>query len=131
MRVTIQAENAESSYRQIIQAGNHTFFADVGPEKGGEDTAADPHQLFYGAWGACTAMTIQMYARRKGWPLANVRVEFEESSRDGLPLIRKEIHLKGNLAPEQVDALKKIAEKCPVNKLITGDKHVQADIVSG
>jgi putative redox protein len=128
MPVTIDALPKEP-YRHIITANGHTFFADIPTEKGGQNTAPDPHQLLFGAWGACTAMTIQMYARRKGWPLEDVRITFEEEHRPGKkPIIKKCIRIAGpNLSEEQVRKLERIAEKCPVNQLITGEKQVEKD----
>jgi putative redox protein len=127
MPVTIEGMIQEP-YRQVIQAGKHTFFADVTPEKGGQDTAPDPHQLLFGAWGACTAITIQMYAQRKGWPLESVSVSFDEERESGkTPIVRKNMRIAGNLTEEQIEALKSVAEKCPVNQLITGEKQVIKD----
>jgi putative redox protein len=124
MPVVIEAMVKEP-YRQIIHANDHTFFADVTLEKGGQNTAPDPHQLLFGAWGACTSMTIQMYAQRKGWQLESVRVAFEEERQPGrTPTIRKDIQISGKLTEEQIQALERIAEKCPVNQLIVNDKQV-------
>lgn len=128
MPVTIDALPKEP-YRQIITANGHTVFADVAREKGGQNTAPDPYQLLFGAWGACTSITIQMYARRKGWPLEDVRVTFEEERRPGKkPLIKKCIRISGpNLSDEQIRKLERIGEKCPVNQLILGEKQVTRD----
>jgi putative redox protein len=128
MTVTVRSEGL-APYRQMITAGEHTFYADVTPEKGGLDTAPDPHQLMFGAWGACTAMTLQMYANRKGWPLEAVSITFNEERRDNHPRIRKRIELQGNLSPEQVARLEAIAEKCPVNQLIVGKKQVESSVL--
>lgn len=124
MPVTIEALVKEP-YRQVITANKHTFFSDVPPDKGGHDTAPDPHQLLFGAWGACTAMTIEMYAQRKGWPLESVQVSFDETRTAGkTPIIRKDIRVTGPLTDEQMQALEHVAEKCPVNQLILGEKQV-------
>ncbi|HEY9685348.1 MAG TPA: OsmC family protein [Coleofasciculaceae cyanobacterium] len=128
MAVTVRSEGM-APYRQTITAGNHTFFSDVTPEKGGQDTAPDPHQLMFGAWGSCTAITLQMYANRKGWPLEAVSVTFNEDRQDNRPLIRKQIELQGNLSPEQVARLEVIAEKCPINQMLLGEKQVESSVI--
>lgn len=127
MSVTVSSQG-QQPYRQIITAGAHTFFADVEAAKGGQDTAPDPHQLLLGAWGACTSMTLQMYAQRKGWPLDEVSVILTENKNGSQPVIEKNIQVKGPLTPDQVETLKRVAEKCPVNKLITGNKTVNSRI---
>lgn len=127
--VTIQSL-AGQGYRQQIQVGAHTFFADVTPDLGGQDTAPSPHEYLLGALGACTAMTLQMYAERKNWDLQGVSVRVDESNTTpagqtkAIPLINKTIDVRGNLDADQLAALKSVAEKCPVNKLITGEKQV-------
>jgi len=125
MPVTVETLLQEP-YRQVINANGHTFFADVPPDKGGQNTAPDPHQLLLGAWGSCTAMTIQMYARRKGWPLEGIHVTLNVKRQPGkIPVIQKDIQISGSqLTQVQMQALERIAEKCPVNQLITGEKQV-------
>lgn len=111
-------------YRQLIQAGAHQFYADLPTDKGGKETAPDPHQLFYAAWGACTNMTLQLYCQRKNWPLESVKTSFMEERRAGQAWVTKRIELTGPLDSEQQARLKQIAEKCPVNQLITGPPQV-------
>lgn len=125
MSVTVSS-TGQQAYRQTIQAGNHTYYADVKPANGGQDTAPDPHQLLLGAWGACTNMTVQMYAKRKGWALDEVSTTLSESKNGSKSMIEKNIQVKGNLTPDQITMLKTIAEKCPVNKLIMGEKDLHS-----
>ncbi len=115
---------AGHGYRQTIEAGKYQFHADLPTEKGGEGSAPDPHQLFYAAWGACTNMTLQLYCQRKGWPLAAVKTSFAEERREGQTWVTKRIELTGPLDAEQQTRLQQIAEKCPVNQLITGQTQV-------
>ena len=129
MTVTVTS-NVAQPYRQTIKAGNHTFYADVAPDKGGQDTAPTPHELLLGALGACTSITMQMYANRKQWPLDEVSVTLGETKtaaaagQPSRPQIEKKIEVKGNLTDDQLDRLKAIAEACPVNKLIMNEKQV-------
>ncbi|WP_373531187.1 OsmC family protein [Vampirovibrio sp.] len=128
MTVTVTTLPKEG-FRQTITSGPHTFFSDLPAEKGGQDTAADPHQLFYAGWGACTNMTLQLYCRKKGWPLQSVSTHFEEDKQGSKPSIRKRIEIKGNFDEAQLSRLKQIAEKCPVNRLIVNPKQIQVDLV--
>jgi putative redox protein len=126
MQVTVTAE-MDTLYRQVVEAGGRTFFADVPPDKGGQNTAPEPVQMLLGAWGACVNMTLQMYANRKGWPLTSVSTTASEETQGSRRILKKSIELQGDLTTEQVDRLKAIAEKCPVNQLITGEKDVQIE----
>jgi uncharacterized OsmC-like protein len=118
--------------RQEIDAGSHTFYADEPVDAGGDNIAPNPYELLLGALGACTSMTLQMYARRKGWPLEGVEVRLshrrdymrdceecaEKATR--IDVIDRRITLQGNLDQAQRLRLLEIAEKCPVHRTITG-----------
>jgi putative redox protein len=118
--------------RQEIDAGAHTFYADEPVDVGGDNTGPDPYQLLLGALGACTSMTLQMYARRKGWPLEDVEVRLSHrrdyardcEDCDAQPVridqIERRITLKGDLDQGQRARLLEIAEKCPVHRTLTG-----------
>lgn len=118
-------------YTQNITAGDYKFTADVDDSMGGENEGPNPHQLMLGSLGACTSITIQMYAERKGWALEEVTVSLtEEKTADpenpsrNIPKVNREITIKGTLDDEQVESLKKIADKCPVHKLLSGKKEI-------
>ncbi len=126
---------AEGLYRQEINTGKYKIQADAPKSVGGEETAPDPHELLLAALGSCSAITMQMYAKRKGYPLKAVNVELSESKQDDpqnagqtMVLINKNIKVTGDLTPEQVNDLKVIADKCPVHKLISGNKQINTAI---
>jgi putative redox protein len=129
MTVTVTSI-AGQPYRQAITVRNHVIYSDAGKSNGGQDTAPNPHELLLGALGACTNMTLQMYAKRKGWDLKDVSVELQEKKvlvpgqSKLVPEISKDIKVRGNLSPTQVQSLETIAEKCPVNLLIKDDKQM-------
>ncbi|HEU5103569.1 MAG TPA: OsmC family protein [Roseiflexaceae bacterium] len=122
--------------RQEIDAGAHTFYADEPADVGGDDAGPDPYELLLGALGACTSMTLQMYARRKGWPLEDVEVRLRHQrdyTRDcedcdtqptQIDRIERRITLKGQLDEAQRTRLLEIAEKCPVHRTLTGTIQV-------
>jgi putative redox protein len=126
---------SKDSFKQEISAGKHHISADAPKAVGGDETAPDPHELLLAALGACSSITMQMYAKRKGYPLAGVDIKLSESKQDdtqnpgqSMTLISKDIQVSGELTPEQVNDLKAIADKCPVHKLISGSKQINTTI---
>jgi putative redox protein len=134
MNVVEVKSKVSEPYRQEIKAGSHHFAADVPADKGGNDTAATPHEMLMGALGACTAITVEMYAQRKEWPLkgVNVKVTEEVIEVDGKKISKfiREIDLEGNLTAEQIDGLKAIADKCPIHKILTAQNQVTTAVAN-
>lgn len=124
-----------SEYKQTINAGSHSFLADAPKSAGGTESAPDPHELLLGSLGACTSITLQMYAKRKGWDLKTVTVDLsEEKTEDAehpgqtIAKIKRDIKVTGNLAADQIASLKTIADKCPIHKLLSGPKQISTSI---
>jgi len=115
-------------YQVAISAQGPTFYADEPVELGGQATGPTPYELLGGALGACTAMTMQMYARRKSLPLTKVQIAVghNRDASTGRDHFDRQIYMEGDLTAEQVTRLMEIAERCPVGRsLMTG-----ADITS-
>lgn len=109
-------------YRQRISVNSHQFFADVGTEVGGEDSAPDPHDLLDSSLAACTAITLTMFAKRRGMPLESINVEVvRDSSKEktGEYNLSLQLEFIGNLTEEQRQQLLAIVEKCPIHKLLS------------
>jgi len=136
MEVTVRGD--ARGFRQEISDGTHTFVADEPVESGGTATGPDPYGLLLAALGACTSMTVAMYARRKGWPLDSVTVKLRHSriyakdceeceSKEGMvSRIDRDISVAGDLTDEQRQALLAIAEKCPVHRTLTNEISVRS-----
>lgn len=114
-----------------IQAGAHTYFVDEPVAVGGQDRGPTPYDLLLSALGACTAITLRLYATQKKWPLEGIEVHLRhqrvhrldcdkcESAGEMLEEVQKELVLHGPLTAEQRQRLHTISEKCPVQKTLT------------
>jgi putative redox protein len=123
----VTAVIGETPYVVTLTDGTHEWLGDEPLEAGGGARGPSPHQLVLSGLGACTAITLRMYAARKGWPLSGVTVELQLNP-DGAPAgggseIRRRITLRGDLTAEQRERLLQVANACPVNKTLGGEIH--------
>jgi putative redox protein len=128
-------------FAQVIHAGRHRLAADEPVSAGGTDTGPSPYDFLLAALGACTSMTVALYARRKSWPLEEVTVHLRHSkiyaadcaeceTREGLlDRIERDIHFAGPLSSEQISRLLEIAEKCPVHRTLTSEIIIHSKAV--
>ncbi|MEO8561746.1 MAG: OsmC family protein [bacterium] len=129
-REWVTAHVGASGYRTNITAGLHTFVADEPRALGGTGMGPTPYELLLGALGGCMAITLRMYADRKGWPLETVRIQLRterahekdcldcDESEVGIPRVARRIQLSGPLSPEQRTRLLQIADRCPVKQTL-------------
>ncbi len=120
-------------YGQVITAGGHQLTADEPAGVGGADSGPSPYDLLLAALGSCTAMTVRMYAERKGWPLRNVTVRVRhqrihaadcadcETRIGQLDHVERELQFDGDLTGEQRARLMAIAERCPVHRTLNSE----------
>lgn len=120
MRDVIVSSNAEP-YAQDIAIGPHRVRADEESDKGGGDSGPGPHELLLAALGACTSMTINGYAARKGWVVRRVAVHLTGASVEGKYVISRHLTIEGDLEGDQRQRLVEIANKCPVHRTLTGE----------
>lgn len=108
------ADIGTSNYEVSLVAGHHPLKADEGVEAGGKDLGPAPHELLCAALGACTGITLRMYAQRKDWPLRSVHVDVQlEVHGQDRAIIRK-LRLEGDLDQAQRARLADVAERTPV-----------------
>jgi putative redox protein len=119
MPTSVSVSLGPADFPTRVTARQHEIRADEPPEKGGSDTGPEPFELLLASLGACTAITLRMYARRKGWPLEGVRVEAGFDEEQGQRLIRMSLSVTGELSSEQRARLLQIANACPVHKALT------------
>ena len=132
----VVARTAAGAYRTDITVGRHTFVADEPLAAGGRDTGPTPYDYLVGALGACTAMTIHMYAARKQWPLDDVIVRLRaarsyaadcencEAQPVGIRRLERQIEMRGSLTDEQRQRLLAIADRCPVKQTFAGGLEI-------
>jgi putative redox protein len=118
-----------SKLGQDVTIGGFRLRADEPVDKGGTDTGPEPHEFVLTALGACTAMTLRLYAERKGWPLTHVEVTLNGGPAEGKYAITRQITLQGELDAEQRRRLIEIANKCPVHRTLTGEVLIETSEV--
>ena len=136
----VAVEEWDRPYTNRVLARRHTWLADEPKELGGLDAGPNPYELLLAGLGACTSMTLRMYAARKRWPLEHVRVELAHSkihaedcaeceTREGhVDRIERVIELRGDLDADQRARLLEIADRCPVHRTLMGEKEVRTSL---
>ena len=123
MRVV--ARRIEGFAHEVDVEGGHTLVVDEPPDRGGTDTGPRPTQLLAASLAGCTAITVEMYADRKGWDLGPIEVDVEVGYDDTIPsTYAVALKLPRELNEEQRRRLLVIATKCPVHKVLAGEASV-------
>ncbi|MEO0570094.1 MAG: bifunctional alpha/beta hydrolase/OsmC family protein [Bacteroidota bacterium] len=133
--------NAEDGFTTQMKVGNHYMVADEPESFGGNDFGPSPYEFVSAGLSACTVMTLQMYAKRKGWPLENVEVHTSHSKSHAkdcencddtsakIDTFHRELRITGNLDEKQRIRLMQIADKCPVHKTLHSKTQVITTLV--
>jgi putative redox protein len=120
--ITAITELDQSRYRTKVYSGGHFIYADEPASLGGTDEGMNPYALLLASLGSCTAITIRMYADRKGFLLEHIKIELSLTiSKDLIMQTRivRNLTLTGDLTQEQRAKLSLIADKCPIHKVLT------------
>jgi putative redox protein len=124
--VKVAARRIQGFAHEIEMEGGHSIVVDEPPDKGGTDTGPSPGRLLAASLAACTAVTIEMYAERKGWEVGAVEVEVDATYDGHVP---KEyavtVRLPAELDEEQRRRLLTVASKCPVHRALSGETTVK------
>ena len=136
-RGVVVVRGSAKGFAQKVAIGPHRLTADEPVDLGGTDSGPSPYELLLAALGACTSMTVAMYAQRREWPLEEVSVRMKHSkihaedcesceTKEGmLDRVESEIELAGELTAEQRAKLLEIAKKCPVRRTLTSEIDVR------
>src|SRR3977135_4178779 len=118
MRATARRENG--TFKNDVEIREHQLLAEEPEESGGSDAGPSPQELLAASLASCTAVTMEMYATRKGWDLGGVEVACEYTPAEGGCPTRFGIvvRLPDSLSDEQVERLRVIAAKCPVHRTL-------------
>ena len=133
----VLVEDSEAGpFAETVHSGAHVLLADEPVANGGNDTGPDPYAYLIAALGACTAMTLRVYARQKKWPLQKVKVQLKhakiyatdcaacETKEGKIDRIERLIELEGPLSDEQRTRLLQIADHCPVHRTLTSEVSI-------
>jgi putative redox protein len=125
MRAT--ARRDDGTFRHMVQVREHQLTVDEPVDLGGQDTGPDPQELLAVSLASCTAITMEMYAARKGWDIGHVEVAVEYTPAErGCPTkFELVMRLPDDVPEEQVERLRVIAAKCPVHRVLDGEVMFQ------
>ena len=126
----IKISSTSDRYRQEIDINDKfQLIADEPLDLGGNDAGATPVELVLAGLGSCKAITLKMYAERKGWELKSLNIDVDHQKVNRQYQISVRLHLTGNLTDEQKQRLLEIANKCPVHKLLQSSPQIETILV--
>lgn len=120
----VRVHRGEGKLQHVIEIGPHRLLTDAPVAYGGDASGPEPHDLLAASLGACTAITVAMYARRKNMDLQDIDVRVTHSQQDGVYVLERHITYVGNLSAEDRERLTDIANKCPVHKTLSGQIRI-------
>jgi putative redox protein len=125
MTITVKRDASRLGLRHTVSIRNHGIAVDASPAAGGEDAGPEPHDLYDAALGACKALTLLVYAKRKGIPVEGVEVAIDRDDsgeRQGIYKLTASLRVTGALSDAQRDELKRVVSQRPAHKLMTAVK---------
>lgn len=134
---------SDEVFKTTLTAGDHELTADEPKNvEGGNDDGPDPYDYLLMSLGTCTLMTVQMYAKRKGWELDDMYMELRHDKRhvedcencedtgSKIDVIEKELIIEGDYPEDQLDKLLDISKKCPVHRTLQSDISIESSITN-
>lgn len=125
----VTTHRGEGPFQQVIEIGPHRLVTDVAPALGGEDSGPEPHDILAAALAACTTLTVNLYARRKGYQLDEVQVTIRHGQEGAAYALHRSIRYLGQLSQEEKQRLTDIANKCPVHKTLSGQIQITTEAI--
>ena len=142
MARNVSVSSGPLKYAQGVSIGSHVFQADEPVDVGGGDIGPNPQELLMAALGACTSITVQMYAERKQWNLQSVHIDVAyervlaaDNTASGatagmVDQLEMQVSLVGDLSDDQRNRLFEIANRCPIHRMLTTQVQIQARLVA-
>jgi putative redox protein len=127
-RCQVAGAAEDPDYRQQVRCGRHEMLADERPARGGADAGPMPFEYVLSGLGACTSITLRMYAQRKGWTLGKVDVSLTLQRQDGQLEIERRVRLSAALSEEQRAKLAEICEKTPVTLAVKAGMRIRTAV---
>ena len=119
----------DPNYRQSVRCGRHEMLADERPARGGADAGPMPFEYLLSGLGACTSITLRMYAERKGWNIGAVAVSLSlRQAKEGARSIERRVTLSAALSAEQQEKLSEVCEKTPVTLAVKSGLAVRTTL---
>jgi len=125
----VTTHRGQGPLQQVIEIGPHRLLTDVPPALGGEDSGPEPHDLLAAALAACTTLTVNLYAKRKGYAVDEVKVSIKHGQEGEAYALHRSIHYVGALSEEEKQRLTDIANKCPVHKTLSGKIQITTEAI--
>ena len=127
--MSVESTQIVSGFALDVQSKGFTLRVDVDEKLGGTNTGPNPHDYLEIALASCTAITMQMYAKRKNIPLVTSDIKVTITDEGAQNKILREIKLVGDLTEEQRQSLMVIADKCPVHKFIQAGAQIESRLI--
>jgi putative redox protein len=117
-----------TQYQTVVNSGGHGLITDEPLKADGSDTGMNPFSLLLASLASCTVITLRMYINRKMWPIEEIKADVEMFKTLGGTRIETKLSLKGVVSDEQRERLLKIANACPVHKILIGNININTNI---
>jgi putative redox protein len=117
------ARREDGTLQHAVEMRSHTLVADEPKDEGGDDAGPSPQELLAASLASCTAITMEMYANRKGWEVGDVavHVDYEPAQRGSPTRFRMRVEFPKEVPEEQRERLMQIGAKCPVHRVLEGE----------
>jgi putative redox protein len=129
-KCSVHAGAEDPDYRQQVRCGRHEFLVDERPARGGADAGPMPFEYLLAGLGACTSITLRMYAERHGWDIGAVEVSLALRKGDEGSRIERRVTMSAALTPEQREKLAEVCEKTPVTLVVKSGVPVRTTLAS-
>jgi putative redox protein len=127
-KCSVVGASEDPDYRQVVRCGRHEMLVDERPARGGADAGPMPFEYLLAGLGACTSITVRMYATRKGWDIGSVSVSLALRRGPDGDRVERRVSLSAPLAAEQQAKLLEICEKTPVTLAVRSGLQIQTTL---